>query len=93
MHPGVDFTGMKIIPSVYLTEAGEPYPVRRSWRARLFSRPWRPWVAERMVTPQVPMNGGYRLADGSLVMHPAMIQQLHVQLASDSSFPPPTGDQ
>ena len=70
------FNGLRVIESVYLTEAGEPYQVRRSWKERLFSRPWKPLQRTRMVVPQVPMKGGYRLGNDTIVMHPDMIRQL-----------------
>lgn len=73
-------SGMHVIESLYLTEAGEPYAVRRSWRERLFSRPWRPMTATRTITPQVPMKGGFHLADGTLVMHPETLRQLWAAL-------------
>ena len=34
--------GVKIIESLLMVEDGAPYEVKRSWRERLFSRPWRP---------------------------------------------------
>lgn len=68
--------GIRIIESAYLTEPGEPYEVRRTLRERLFSRPWHPFQRTRMVTPQVPMKGGYQLADGTLIMHPETLQRL-----------------
>lgn len=67
--------GVRIIESVYLTEPGEPYKVRRTWRERLFSLPWQPLKATRTITPQVPMRGGYQLGDGTIVMHPAMVAE------------------
>ena len=69
--------GMRIIESAYLMEPGEPRVERRTWRERLWSRPWRPWVATRTVIPQVPHRGALRLSDGTLVMHPATVKQLH----------------
>ena len=72
----INFGGCRVIESVYLTEMGEPVIVRRSWRERLFSRPWRPWKATKTITPQVPMKGGYCLADGTLVMHPETLRRV-----------------
>lgn len=70
------FGGQRILESLYLTEAGEPYQVRRTWRERLCSRPWRPLQATKTITPHVPMKGGYQLADGTLVMHPETVRKL-----------------
>lgn len=70
------FNGFRVITSPYLTEAGEPYDVRRSLRERLFSRPWHPLQRTRTITPQVPMKGGYRLGHDTVVMHPETFRQL-----------------
>lgn len=82
-RPPAMFNGLKIIESRYLTEAGEPYEVRRSWQERLFSHPWHPWHATKIITPQVPMKGGYRLAGGVVVMHPDTLRTFLAQLEKD----------
>lgn len=74
------FNGLRVIESVYLTEAGEPYHVRRSWKERLFSWPWRPLTRTRTIVPQVPMRGGYRLGNNVIVLHPETIRQLEQTL-------------
>lgn len=74
-------SGFRVIESEYLTEAGEPVQVRRSWRERLFSRPWRPLRQTRTVIPQVPMKGGYRLGKHTIVMHPETLRQLRAASA------------
>lgn len=71
-----NFTGLRIIESEHLTEAGEPYEVRRTWRERLLTRPFRPFVATRTVVPQVPYRGAFQLNAHTLVMHPAIVRQL-----------------
>lgn len=67
---------VRIIESLYLTEAGEPQTVTRSWRERLWSWPWRPLQRTRIEIPQVPFRGGYKLANGTLVMHPETVAAL-----------------
>lgn len=69
--------GFRLVTVNHMTVDGEPYRVQRSWRERLLSRPWRPWISGRMVTPQVPnpnvfIDGPSRLIYG----HPATIDQL-----------------
>ena len=68
--------GLRVIESVYLTEPGEPYEVRRSWTERLFSRPWEPLRRTRTIIPQVPMKGGYRIGRDAIAMHPETVRQL-----------------
>jgi hypothetical protein len=74
--------GMRIIESAYLEEDGEPYQVRRTWRERLFTRPWRPLVATRTVVPKVPFRGVIQLNATTLVMHPVTLRQLRETLGN-----------
>jgi hypothetical protein len=68
--------GMRIVEDVNLTEAGAPITVRRTWRERLGTRPWRPLQATKTIVPQVPYRGALKLDAHTLVMHPAMVQEL-----------------
>lgn len=70
------FNGMRIVESVFLTEPGAPYQVRRTWLERLFTRPWTPMQTERTVVPRVPYRGAVQLNATTLVMHPATLRQL-----------------
>ena len=79
------FHGMRVIESVYLVEPGEPRTERRTWRERLFSRPWRPWVATKVVVPQVPHRGAVQLNATTLVMHPETLRQLRKLLPADAA--------
>lgn len=66
---------VRIIEDVNLTEDGPPITVHRTWRERLFSRPWRPFMRTKEVTPKVPYRGALKMPDGSLVMHPATARE------------------
>lgn len=68
--------GQRVITSEYLTEPGEPIEVRRSWRERLFSRPWQPRKRTRTVIPQVPSRQASIMPNGTIVIHPAMLSAL-----------------
>jgi len=68
--------GMKIVENALLTVAGAPYEVPRTWRERLFTRPWKPLNRTRTVVPQVPSRQIYTLTGGVLVMHPAMAAEI-----------------
>lgn len=69
-------SSIKIIESTAMVERGTPYKVRRTWRERLFSAPWRPSRVFNWITPQVPMKSAMVLACGTMVMHPAIAQAL-----------------
>ena len=68
--------GMRVIESAYLEQDGEPYTARRTWRERLFRRPWRPLQATRVIVPKIPYQGAVRLNSTTLVMHPAIVRTL-----------------
>lgn len=74
------FAGMRVIESVYLTQASEPVLVQRTWGERLFSRPWRPWSSTKLVSTTIPYRGFYKVGNDTIVIHPqtlrAMMQQL-----------------
>lgn len=76
------FNGLEIMTSIWLTEPGEPYQVRRPWRSRLFSRPWRPFVATVTVIPQVPSRQILQFSATKYVVHPTMLDELRRQLAA-----------
>lgn len=48
---------------------GEPMQVRRSWRERLLTWPWRPLQSTKTVIPKVPYQGAYQIGN-RLLMHP-----------------------
>jgi hypothetical protein len=73
--PG-DLAGFRVIESPYLTQPGDPVTVRRTWRERLLSLPWRPFVATRVVIPQVPYRGFVRLNAHTIAMHPETLREL-----------------
>lgn len=61
-------SGFKIITNDHLMVDGEPIQIRRSWRERLFSRPWRPWAAVRTFIPKIPSPQIFEWGD-TLIMH------------------------
>lgn len=81
------FLGMRIIQSPYLEQDGEPVQVRRSWRERLFTRPWRPLVKTRTVVPRIPHRGAIQLDANTLVMHPATYHRFRRQLETGVAQP------
>jgi len=67
---------LRVIESPYLTQSGTPYEQRRTWRERLFTRPWHPLRKTRIVVPQVPYQGVVKIDDRMIVVHPAIVRQL-----------------
>ena len=52
--------------------------IHRSWRSRLFTRPWQPWVTTEM--RKVPDRTVYQIAPGILVCHPSVAEELRRQI-------------
>ncbi len=74
------FWGLRVLESPYMEIDGPDVPVRRTWRDRLFSRPWRPWVATRLVRSRIPHPGFARISPTTIVMHPETARVLHERL-------------
>lgn len=63
-------SGYRVIVDANLTDAKT---VQRSWRERLFTRPWRPF--RRAKTIQVP-SSNVVLTGRTMILHPATLAQL-----------------
>jgi hypothetical protein len=61
----------------------EQRPARRSWRERLLSWPWRPWVAAKEISVKVPDPHCYTF-DNVVVCHPAMATELRERLKEEA---------
>ncbi len=79
----------RIVESALMVEDGEPYEKPRTWKERLFTRPWRPLKATRWVMPQVPRSGAIQLPDGTLVMHPTVAAKVRSVLGANAAHEPP----
>jgi hypothetical protein len=53
---------------------------RRSWRERLLSWPWRPWVATEQVSVEVPDLWYYTIGNVA-VCHPAVARRVRENLS------------
>lgn len=76
--------GMPVYTTTLLTQqVALPTDVRRSWRERLFTRPWRPRVRSKivMVMTTVPDDTIYQRGNIYL-MHPTTLQKLTAVLAT-----------
>jgi hypothetical protein len=75
------FCGFNIIEDERMVENALPRLVRRAWRDRLFTRPWRPWRKHKTVIDKVAMQCAYQFDEG-LVMHPEIAAKVRAALAS-----------
>lgn len=81
-HKALSFQGLRVILSPLLTEQGDPVTVRRTWKERLLTRPWRPWQRTRTYTPEIPYRGAVRFGENSVIMHPTTWKNLKGTLTS-----------
>jgi hypothetical protein len=73
------FGGLQVIEDIRMTVAGEPYEVVRTWKERLFTKPWRPLKKTRTVVPQVPSREVIRFQN-KMVCHPEVAKELRRQI-------------
>lgn len=67
------FSGMPVAISPHVPQyAKKKVTVRRSWRERLFSRPWRPWISTKVIEVDDPETPVVWMVDRRLMMHPAV---------------------
>ena len=67
---------VRVLENPLLVVDGDPVEVLRTWKERLFSRPWRPFKATKTVIPKVPMPPVYLTGDGTVYAHPEIAAQI-----------------
>lgn len=78
------YNGMKITTNPNLVVLGPPVTRRRTWKERLFSRPWRPWKSTITERPLVPDREVYCSGLDTLVMHPVVAAELRRAISNES---------
>ena len=76
--------GCKLYANPALLTIHKVEPVRRTWRERLLSWPWKPWVAERLEITMAPDPNLYR-AGAVIVGHPETIKAATAHLAAQAA--------
>lgn len=71
--------GLSIVESIHCVVDGEPIEVRRTWKERLLSWPWRPIQRTKTVISKVPYQGGYQMGN-KIIMHPEIAARLCAEL-------------
>ena len=74
----------KIIENPYLFKDGKPYTVKRTWKERLFSKPWKPLQKFKIIIPKIPDDNIFVLNGATLVGHPETIRALKEKLSTIS---------
>lgn len=76
--------GFKIHQNSNMLDDGPPEERVRSWKERLFTRPWKPWKKTKWVPTKVPSCTILHMPDGSLMMHPIMFREALSAIAADA---------
>jgi len=80
---------MRIVTSTLLVIDGDPIEKKRTWKERLFSRPWRPLKKTKTIIPKVPDPKAV-ISNGTIIVHPAVFLDLK-QTMSDYGIRPGGG--
>ena len=67
--------GYKFFENPHMTIPGPDVEVKRTWKERLLSTPWRPWVPTKMMPTQIPDPQVMIMGD-SIFAHPSLITEL-----------------
>lgn len=67
---------VRFVESKYLTVQAGWRKVRRTWKERLLTRPWRPWQHHKLVAVQEPDPQIYEISPGVFIGHPVTITKL-----------------
>ena len=80
MNLSTRYSGFRLIESLMMVKHVQR-SVRRIWTERLFSRPWRPWVREKVVVDVVPLEKvAIDYVDRVVIGHPDIIRIFKRQL-------------
>lgn len=71
----MQFGPITLLESHFLTVPKE-ITLHRSWKQRLFSWPWRPWLKTETTTINVPDPNMIQIKPGIWLGHPATIAEL-----------------
>lgn len=66
--------GFKIVTDAGLTQP-EKRIVDRTWKERLFSWPWTPFIKQKVIIVHVPSKEVYSM-NGTIIMHPSVFSDL-----------------
>ena len=74
-----DFSRYKIIEDINMVDIKTDL-IHRSWKERLFSIPWKPWIKIKVVKRNIPKQEFYfmnnLMGEKVIVCHPFMVERL-----------------
>lgn len=73
--------GLKVIEDKNLTIHDGTTTITRSWKERLFTLPWRPWVATKEISNIIPNPEFFYIRHKGIVLaHPVTARKLYDEL-------------
>lgn len=79
----ISYTGKMLIDIYESPYLIEPKQVKRSWKERLFERPWRPF--KKFKTIMIPSEKIYEVG-GAFICHPEMKQKIEQRLKEENFY-------
>ena len=82
------YNGIRICTNPNLLDTKYKF-VERTWKERLFSWPWDPWMHLKYISYTVPSEGIYNLpSQNTMIMHPVMARRLQEAIEARENFSP-----
>lgn len=72
--------GNRIVTDRRLEKRGARIDIPLTWKERLLSWPWRPWISTQSDWLMEPSDEIVQMPDGTLVMHPEMLKRLQREI-------------
>ena len=82
----IELYGIRLVSSPLMIKQHNEV-VKRSWKERLLSLPWKPWFKTKMVIHYDPDPNLYRMGN-SIIGHPKTLMKIINQLPIDTNAHP-----
>lgn len=79
-------SGYRVQVNPHMVVLGDVVQVPRTWKERLLTMPWRPWVSTKPHQTFKPDTNVYVLGGDTLVMHPDTYARLLTEVNKSGAF-------
>lgn len=76
-------TGLNIIEDKNLVIQDGITTLNRTWKERLFTRPWKPWIATKEIANMIPNPDVFIIKGKTVLAHPATAQKIKEMFRND----------
>jgi len=77
--------GYRVVENLSMTVNGEPIKVKRTWKERLLSWPWKPFKTHNITIPKIPSTEVI-MFENSMIMHPEIAKKLKEALDKEKEL-------